>query len=51
MWNVEYSPKKGGKYVAIARLSDEQYEQYKKIVSRIEKVKFLNKYRIDFNPN
>lgn len=46
MWHVEYSPKKGGKEAAIARLSDEQYEQYKKMVSRIEKTKFLNKYRI-----
>ncbi len=45
MWNVEYSPKRGGKEAVIARLSDEQYEQYKKIVSRIDKTKFLNKYR------
>ena len=46
MWNVEYSPRKGGKEVAISRLSDEQYEQYKKMVSRIEKTKFLNKFRL-----
>ena len=46
MWQVEYSPKKGGKEAAIARLSDEQYDQYLKMVSRIEKTKFLNKYRI-----
>jgi hypothetical protein len=26
MWQLEYSPKKGGKESAIARLTDEQYE-------------------------
>jgi len=46
MWQLEYSPKKGGKESAIARLTDEQYEKYMKIVSRMEKTKFLNKYRI-----